>query len=704
MSARGARSRKAVAKDIEKKEKKAAEKGKAIDSVRRPHDAFTDWHPTPSLGSRDTGLPSRSITISSEASRATSRSSSSNPSHSKPRLHTINSTDSFEFRGIHRPRTSASGSASISEGSTTGKDKTKYHSKGGKETKAPRGRGGGVPVKKPTAVSPPPLVFRSEPRASHTPGQKTWINFRIWEGGENGLPPYGGFDYDEHMQTGNVLIYFKEEQSSEDRPVPQIRCDLETLENSGSTWLSNALLYGRIDDNEDEWTLPGSPESSVPSHGFSHSSFPHPPGQRKMLSPSTPGARSPPPFNLDQAYFGVPGNGTASRAQYYSDMDRVGGQSPPPFQQTYEVHPTHELWFTAPAHVKTPQGQRLHHVAVRNFLAMLHNRPIVGADLFEMLSTLQPEIQVMYDLDNDNQSRTPRERSVQMITNYLLDHKLDDVRNSLKIALGLLAWAEQDNVKWRQGYMESFVHLAGIMSPQIEELPEFKRLSIVTRRNLGIAAKTLQLRVMEAEEKLSTFDFSDLWGEDVKGLTSPVYQSYSAFRHFLINHYTRLYGNWPPSPDKTWLNRKVVLALQEDFGALYDYLVNRDVVWDSREERPGKKWEMMNQKSEDFQADGPGLSLTDMLVTFDSKHGYLHIPHPYPLLPREVPQTKAPVKKGLFSGLKKQKTDVTKDAKAHLQLSIIFSDATNIEKMDGSYNGKRFSVFKSCNSQVLTGR
>lgn len=491
------------------------------------------------------------------------------------------------------------------------------------------------------------------------------------------------------MQHGNVLIYFTEEQISEDRPIPQLRAELDVLENSGSTWLSNALLFGRIDDNDDSWTLPGSPESSAPTMAMSPN-FPPPPGQRQMLAPTSPGGRSPPPFNIDQAYYGVPGNRTASRAQYYADMDRPGAQSSHRYQQSPQ-QPTHELWFTAPAHVRTPQAQRLHHVAVRNFLALLHNKPIVGADLFEMLSTLQPEIQVMYDLDHDNQSRmTPRERSVQMITNYLTQHKLDDVRNSIKLALGLLAWSEQDNVKWRQGYLESFVHLAGIMNPQIEDLPDFKRLSIVTRRNLGIAAKTLQLRIIEAEEKLASFDFGDVWMDPAKAAGTPVYQSYQAFRLFLVNHYTQIYGNWPPNHGKSWLNRKIVLDLQQDFGALYDYLVDRDVSWDSREERPGKKWQMVNPKNENFRADLPEMSLTDMLVTFDNRHGYLHIPHPYPLLPRQVPQTKAPQKKGLFSGLKKNKAETsTKDAKAHLQLSIIFSDATNIEKLDPTFNGKQ---------------
>ncbi|KAF1964826.1 hypothetical protein BU23DRAFT_397049, partial [Bimuria novae-zelandiae CBS 107.79] len=304
-----------------------------------------------------------------------------------------------------------------------------------------------------------------------------------------------------------------------------------------------------------------------------------------------------------------------------------------------------------------------------------------------MLATLQPEIEVMYDLDHNEYSRlTSRERSVQMITNYLTEHKLDDVRNSIKQAISLLAWAEQDNVRWRQGYLESFVHLAGVLNPQIEELPDFKRLSVATRRNLGIAAKTLQLRVMEAEEKLATFDFDDVWPDLGKAAGTPVYQSYQAFRQFLINYLTGIYGNWPPNQGQAWFNRKIALDMQRDFGMLYDYLVNRDVAWDAREERPGNKWQMINLKTEDFRANLPELPLSDMLVAWDTKHGYTHIPHAYPLLPRDVPQTRVTQKKSLFGGLKKNKTDTTKDAKTHLQLSIVFSDATNIEKMDSSFS------------------
>jgi hypothetical protein len=197
MSARGARSRKAVVKDIEKQEKKNTEKSKAavVDSVRQPQEAFPGWRPTPSVNIRDTGHSSRQLTISTPASRGTSRPSSTG-SVARPALGSFSSPDIDEYRPEHRPRASTTGTASISDSSTTSKEKTKYQTKG-KETKAPRGRGGGVPVKSSTPVVAAPPLFRAEPTVlpQSPTNAKTWMNFRIWESGEKGLRPYGGFDY-----------------------------------------------------------------------------------------------------------------------------------------------------------------------------------------------------------------------------------------------------------------------------------------------------------------------------------------------------------------------------------------------------------------------------------------------------------------------------------------------------------------------------
>jgi hypothetical protein len=182
MSARGARSRKVQQKDIDKKEKKVAVKGK----VPETHDAFADWRATPSSnGSRSVGL-SRSV---SNISQGTSHSGGSG---NRKHLNTVYSNDSSSHG---RPgKGSTSGAASVSDHSATGKEKTKFQAHG-KETKAPRGRGGGVPVKGTGAPLQSPQ-FRTESPAPPLPSyKKTWQGFRIWEGNQQEMRPYGGFAF-----------------------------------------------------------------------------------------------------------------------------------------------------------------------------------------------------------------------------------------------------------------------------------------------------------------------------------------------------------------------------------------------------------------------------------------------------------------------------------------------------------------------------
>lgn len=185
MSARGARSRKVQQKDIEKKEKKVAVQGKAPEV----HDAFADWRATPtSNGSRNAGL-SRTA---SNLSHGTSHSSGTNGSGNRSRMDTIYSESSSHGRP---PKSSTSGGASISDHSAKGKEKTKFQANG-KETKAPRGRGGGVPIKSTIAPTPVPPQFRTESPAPRLPShRKTWLDFKIWEGSKEEMRPYGGFAF-----------------------------------------------------------------------------------------------------------------------------------------------------------------------------------------------------------------------------------------------------------------------------------------------------------------------------------------------------------------------------------------------------------------------------------------------------------------------------------------------------------------------------
>lgn len=186
MSARGARSRKVQQKDIEKKDKKTAVKGKSP----VVQDAFSDWRATPSSnGSRTAGL-TRTL---SNRSHGTSHSGGTSGSATRSRLNTVYSNESSSYG--RPPQSSTSGAASVSDHSAHGKEKTKFQANG-KETKAPRGRGGGVPIKTAAVPSPATPAFRSESPAPRLPShRKTWLDFKIWEGTKDEMRPYGGFAF-----------------------------------------------------------------------------------------------------------------------------------------------------------------------------------------------------------------------------------------------------------------------------------------------------------------------------------------------------------------------------------------------------------------------------------------------------------------------------------------------------------------------------
>jgi hypothetical protein len=163
-------------------------KSKAIETIYEPQDGSVDWR-KPSSASNPRNGVSRTLTVSS---RTTSRSSSTNGSGNRPRLNTLYSNSSSDIRPVP---SSGVGSASVSDASTKGREKTTFQANG-KETKAPRGRGGGVPIKRAIDPPPAPTNYRAEYAASYpSSNQKTWLNFKTWGAGKDGMRPYSGFEY-----------------------------------------------------------------------------------------------------------------------------------------------------------------------------------------------------------------------------------------------------------------------------------------------------------------------------------------------------------------------------------------------------------------------------------------------------------------------------------------------------------------------------
>ena len=272
-----------------------------------------------------------------------------------------------------------------------------------------------------------------------------------------------------------------------------------------------------------------------------------------------------------------------------------------------------------------------HHITTRNFLALLFNKPIVGLTFFQALIDLHGRLQMYMPKGTD---------CTQTMIRYLVKNRLHNVSNDPAAAAGLLTWSEDPEVHWQEGWREGFVHCCGLYA-NLRSLPEFRDISEPSCALLERSVLELQIRIQEAEERLARFNFDDIW-PDYTERPCPGRANYhhcaQFFRHFYEKHYKR----WPPKKTQQgnggWLTRGIVAHLQKDFGALYDYHVDRNVIWDERRE-PRERHRNIIRRTDKLSVEtaNDDPCLAQVFSFFDRKHKYSHIPHPYPLLPTPIP-------------------------------------------------------------------
>lgn len=712
MASRGARARKVTTKEIEKVA------GKSIDKERA--ERFAKLHsPTPNA---------RPASPSSFQPSWTKR---------QPVLSSNVSVTSGESNGSSSRFSSVVASKISSKISSNGlaDERKVFVSKGDKVTAHPRGRGGGVPTNLENAKGgmrnssrnnhsfqggrSHSISSRSQATILSSNHDKSWADTKIWVGHGQAPKPYRGFEHDDDMwqADGNCLIFFSEETDEED-PRPMLRVHTSMLEQARSTFMINLLKYGEIVPEEEQFTPP--PRQNTAQHSqwpLNSASLGNldellsenrrPGGYSDDLRPpQTPNLRSSSRdtwSTSDQTMWSPGGNhptgGVRGPATVAESVTAAGSdvgdtpQNPPGPLGPVEI--THEIWFRAPSHIKRTDIQRRHHMATRNYLALLYGLPIIGNDFYEMLSDLQNVMDTYYELNEPSE----RWNSAQVLVQFVTQMQLDDVRGDIKHALGLLAWSEQSNVMWDAGYLEGFVHCVGMMTQETLKMREYRSLSQISRHKLQNANNAMQLRLIEAEERLARFDFPEMWYIDGVSNSHPAQKSFEAFREFLFSFYEAEYGQWPPRHEDHqghWLGRNLMGRLQADFGAIYQYWVDREISWDANEERHTRKWEMAptRLRAGGFEADSPGLPITDMLIGFDSSQKFDHIPHPYPLLPttRSPSPNMKSARKSIFSKFKPSKERTKPDVKSQYQMALAFNTASNINRLGTSFEGMRFPV------------
>jgi hypothetical protein len=382
------------------------------------------------------------------------------------------------------------------------------------------------------------------------------------------------------------------------------------------------------------------------------------------------------------------------------------GQPTPPLSETDEVPDidiSYEMCFPPP-----PSNSRVdiarHKMTTRNIFALIYRASLVGLSLYQALCDLHTRL---------DKYRSPGEaNAVSQLMGYIAARNLDDIRGDVDSAVGLLAWAERPTVRWASCWREAFVHTAGIHTNKLERCADWRHVAPLTRVLLERSWLEMRLRVQNAEERLAEFSFGDMWsgsfapagaGSGGGGGSNPPIGSARAsadrLRNFLISHYGQSYGSWPPSTidrraggddgeeEQMWLTRRVVRALQHDFGALYDYLVDRDVVWDVSEARAGRKWMMVSKSgNRGFEADAQGMPMTDVLIEFDNRLRVPHVPHPHPLLPESIPPQTAASSSGGGMFKSSSSTQQHRHAGRERRVALVYTESTNLDILGSSYS------------------
>lgn len=350
----------------------------------------------------------------------------------------------------------------------------------------------------------------------------------------------------------------------------------------------------------------------------------------------------------------------------------------------FEGQISYEMYFPPPRNLGRIEELR-HQITTRNVFAMLCHASIVGLSLQQALSDLHARLDTYMPPYNDN---------VGQIVRYIRSRALDDVRCSPATAVSLLIWAEGKDVRWVDGWRQCFTHCTG-MFPSVEMCKDYKSLTPISRALLEKASLEMQDRVNAAEERLAGFEYDDMWTH--YGEAGQARGAAERLREMLYCHYQQVYGSWPPSPqarsrnqsvtsetsaeEDTWLTRSLVRALQKDFGALYDFLVNRDIIWDVSEARSGRKWMMVPEnRSSMFEADTDEVPMTDMLIEFDNKHRFPHIPHPYPLLPESISPLEMPSR-----GKRSETPSGGRMGALERRVQLAYTESTNIFKLGSEF-------------------
>lgn len=372
-----------------------------------------------------------------------------------------------------------------------------------------------------------------------------------------------------------------------------------------------------------------------------------------------------------------------------TSLSRVDNEATP-FQRTmspsndiFRAPPgiQYEIYVPWPGKKESGIHEVLWHVTTRNFFAILcGSSAIIGTTWFEAFSTVLKRIRSCPGYLAEGTSH------VDWIVKYIVHNKFDDVRNNPSYAASLLAFSELPDVQWREGYIEAFVHCVGMYNlGQLDDIVEWQYITPHTQIFIRNASMEMEDRIHRAQVWLTSFELTEMWPAS-SAPPSSGRGCFDRLRKWLCSYYERVFRHWPPSTEKgdqTWLSFQVVQRLKNDFHTLYDYLVDREITFEAYRHRSGHKWRIVKKSDRKFRPDSLDTPLTDILVAFDDRNNFPHIPYPFPRTPDPIPvQSKAKFAFRKTASPGRIQAESRKKARAYAEASNVYSLRNQFAKSD----------------------
>lgn len=271
------------------------------------------------------------------------------------------------------------------------------------------------------------------------------------------------------------------------------------------------------------------------------------------------------------------------------------------FHRWSQLNPRHTVdLYIPPPPGADPKQALAYHLAIRNFLAWVFRRSMVGTHLGEALVGLVHSMHEFRYHTGDN---------MEDMLDYMDEEGYLDVANQPNHALAVLHLAE--NFQMKDLYIRAFAHCVG-MGERIFSSSEYDDISLASRKLIRKSGIDMECRVFAATDKLRNFLDEEL-SETHLGLPSGARAHLERFRSFLLSHYTTRLGYYPPRS----FDASLLSHMRRDFESLYTFLMD---------ESHSISYGMP------LYARG-GICTLQLIQSLDGLYQYEPLEHPLPLLP-----------------------------------------------------------------------